>query len=192
MFMSFGPAPRIVRFFCRSRIVEWDDPSFPPLVRTISRNKRDFDGARAVILADVFEVQTSCGFGVPRVKRGIYAPEEASQKDLSLGQILQEGVVGKVNELAVFEERPTMDLWAEKQVEANTMLDYHKQTNVLSMDGLPGLRAARRSVGETLWFTDAKARARKVFAQSEAIAVGFVLALLLYVVMFSVGAISAT
>ncbi|KAG5661151.1 hypothetical protein KAF25_002794 [Fusarium avenaceum] len=192
MFMSFGPAPRIVRFFCRSRIVEWDDPSFPTLVRTISKNKRDFDGARAVILADVFEVQTSCGFGVPRVKRGIYAPEEASQKDLSLEQILQEGVVGKVNELAVFEERPTMDVWAGKQVEANTMLDYHKQTNVLSMDGLPGLRAARRSVGETLWFTDAKARARKVFAQSEAIAVGFVLALLLYVVMFSVGAISAT
>lgn len=193
MFMSFGPAPRIVRFFCRSRIIEWDDPAFPDLVRRISKGKRStFDGARAIILADVFEAQTSCGFGVPRVKRGIYAPDETSEKNLSLEQVLQEGVDGKVNELAVFEERPTMDMWVAKRVENNTLLDYHKETNVLSMDGLPGLRAARRSVGETLWFTDAKAHARKVFAQSEAIAVGFVLALLLYVVMVSLGAISAS
>ncbi|KAL5619409.1 hypothetical protein FOVSG1_001631 [Fusarium oxysporum f. sp. vasinfectum] len=193
MFMSFGPAPRIARFFCRSRIVEWDDPAFPDLVRRISKGKRStFDGARAIILADVFEAQTSCGFGVPRVKRGIYAPDETSEKNLSLEQVLREGVDGKVNELAVFEERPTMDMWVAKRVENNTLLEYHKETNVLSMDGLPGLRAARRSVGETLWFTDAKAHARKVFSQSEAIAVGFVLALLLYVVMVSVGAISAS
>jgi hypothetical protein len=141
-------------------------------------------------VADEFEAQTSCGFGVPREKRGVYAPDENS-KDLSLDQVLQEGVDGKVNELSVFEERPTMDMWVGKQVENNTLLDYHKETNVLSMDGLPGLRAARRSVGETLWITDAKAQVRKVFAQSEAIAVGFVLALLLYVVMVFMGAISA-
>ncbi|KAF5022366.1 hypothetical protein F66182_5567 [Fusarium sp. NRRL 66182] len=192
MFMSFGPSPRIVRFFCRSKIVEWDDPAFPDLVNRIAQGKRTtFDGARAVVVADVFEVQTSCGFGVPQVKRGIYAPDKSPEKHVPVEQVLQEGVVGKVDELSVFEERPTMDIWVGKQVENNTLMDYHKKTNVLSMDGLPGLRAARRSVGETLWFTDAKAHARKVFAQSEAIAVGFVLALLLYVVMVFMGAISA-
>ncbi|KAJ3516129.1 hypothetical protein NM208_g14881 [Fusarium decemcellulare] len=130
-----------------------------------------------------------CGFGVPRVKKGLYAPDEASEKVVE--QVLRQGVDGKVDELAVFEERPTMDAWVKKRVDSNTLLEYHNETNVLSMDGLPGLKSARRGVGETLWFTDAKAHAWRVFAQGEAIAVGFVLAVLLYVVMIGVGAISA-
>ncbi|KAF4979698.1 hypothetical protein FZEAL_4126 [Fusarium zealandicum] len=186
MFMSFGAAPRIVRFFCRSRVVEWDQPAFPDLVRRVARGKRSaFDGARAVIVADVFEAQTSCGFGVPRVKKGIYAPDETSEKPVE--QVLREGV-DRVDELAVFEERPTMDMWVKKRVDANTLQEYHNETNVLSMDGQPGLKAARRAVGETLWLTDAKAHARRVFAQGEAITVGFIIAVLLYLVM---GAISA-
>ncbi|KAJ3470270.1 hypothetical protein MRS44_000369 [Fusarium solani] len=167
MFMSFGAAPRILRFFCRSRVVEWDEPAFADLVRRISQGKRSaFDGARAVIVADVFEVQTSCGFE----------------------QVLPEGVDGKVDELAVFEERPTMDAWLKKRVDSNTLQEYHNETNVLSMDGLPGLKAARRGVGERLWWTDAKAHAKRVLAQGEAIAVGFIVAVLLYVVMNVVGA----
>ncbi|KAJ4186067.1 Hypothetical protein NCS54_00037300 [Fusarium falciforme] len=187
MFMSFGAAPRILRFFCRSRVVEWDEPAFADLVRRISQGKRSaFDGARAVIVADVFEVQTSCGFGVPRVKRAIYDRDSTSEQPVE--QVLPEGVDGKVDELVVFEERPTMDAWLKKRVDSNTLQEYHNETNVLSMDGLPGLKAARRGVGERLWWTDAKAHAKRVLAQGEAIAVGFIVAVLLYVVMNVVGA----
>lgn len=179
MFMSFGPSPRILRFFCRSRVVEWDEPPFPDLVRRIAKGKRSaFDGARAVILCDVFEVQTSCGYGVPRVKKGIYAPDEKP-----VGELLQEGVDGDVDELSVFEDRRTMDDWAKKKVETNAMQAYHNETNVFSMDGLPGLKAARRSVGQKLWVADVKARATRVGAQFEAMAVGFAIAVLLYVVL---------
>lgn len=174
MFMSFGSAPRIMRFFCRSTVVEWDEPEFPDLVRRIAKGKRSaFDGARAVILCHVFEVQTSCGFGVPMVKKGAYAPNETTEK--SVGE--------RVDELSVFEERPTLDNWAKKRVEDNTVHQYHQETNVTSMDGLPGLRAARRGVGETLWLTDARAKAVKILTQFEALAVGFALAVLLYVIL---------
>ncbi|KAG5913381.1 hypothetical protein E4U42_001223, partial [Claviceps africana] len=73
MFMSLGPAPRILRLFCAATVVEHDDARFGTLVRRIgARGGRDvFEAARAVIVADVWEVQTSCGFGVPRVKRAL-------------------------------------------------------------------------------------------------------------------------
>merc|ERR1712000_542955 len=72
MFMSFGNTPRILRLFCRSEIVEWNDPKFGDLVRRVSKGKREaFDGARAVVVARVWQVQTSCGYGVPRVNKAI-------------------------------------------------------------------------------------------------------------------------
>jgi len=40
MFMSFGNTPRIVRLFCRSSVVEWDQPAFPDLVRRVAQGKR--------------------------------------------------------------------------------------------------------------------------------------------------------
>lgn len=189
MFMSFGPAPRIVRFFCQSKIIEWDEPAFPDLVRQIAKGKRaGFDGARAVVVANVFEVQTSCGFGVPRVKKGIYSSDESSEKPVE--EILQEGVDGKVDELAVFEERPTLDAWVKKRVEDNTVQQYHNETNVTSMDGLPGLKAARRGVGERLWVGDARAWMMKVLAQREAILVGFSLGVMVYVVMMGLSVLA--
>lgn len=190
MFMSFGPAPRIVRFFCRSKIVEWDEPGFPDLVRTIAQGKRSgFDGARAVVVADVFEVQTSCGYGVPRVKKSIYTPEAATEK--AADALLGETVGGKVDELAVFEERPQLDAWIRKRVENKTVQEYHNETNVFSMDGLPGLKTARRGVGERLWVGDAKARARRVLGQSEAVAVGVVIGLVvMYAVMTGLQAVA--
>lgn len=188
MFMSFGPAPRIVRFFCRSRIVEWDEPGFPELVRRVAKGKRTaFDGARAVVLANVFEVQTSCGFGVPRIKKAIYASDDTPVK--SVEEILQEGVDGKVDELAVFEERPTMDMWIKKRVENNTVQEYHNETNVESMDGLPGLKAARRAVGENLWVGDAKTRVKKILAQREAIVFGWSLGMIIYLVLLGLGVV---
>lgn len=182
MFMSFGPSPRILRFFCTSKIVEWDQPAFPDLVRQIAKGKRSaFDGARAVIVCDVFEVQTSCGFGVPRVKQGLYKPDSNAKK--SVADLLQEGVDGDIDENAVFEARTTMDIWLKKRVDANTMQDYQNEANVYSMDGLPGLKAARRGAGQKIWATDAKAMATRILAQYEALAVGFGLAVLLYAVL---------
>ena len=54
MFCSFDATPRILRLFCRGRVVEADNPDF---ATTISRmGKNVFIGARAVILLDILKV----------------------------------------------------------------------------------------------------------------------------------------
>jgi hypothetical protein len=198
MFMSFGPTPRILRFFCRTRVVEWDQPGFEDLLRTVSGGKspRDFDGVRAVIDCHIWEVQTSCGYGVPRVKKGIYAPHQDQEGPApSVDSILREGRptasdtsqseknTDELDELAVFENRPTLASWAAGQVEKNSMFDYQSTKNAYSIDGLPGLRSARRATGQSLILTDAKAWARRIAAEWQAVVTGFVLAIIMYTIL---------
>lgn len=194
MFMSFGPAPRIMRLFCRAAVVEWDAPAFPDLVRSVARGKREaFDGARAVIVCDIWEVQTSCGYGVPRVKKALYAgPGPDSDPDVPAPpaeDVLREGRGRgeKLDELAVFEARPTMDHWAATKAQGNTLHEYQGVNNAESIDGLPGLRTARRESGQrALWAGDVRARARRICAETEAVAAGFLLAVLLYLFLTGV------
>lgn len=188
MFTSFGSTPRIMRLFCRASVVEWDQPCFPDLIRSIAKGKREgFDGARAVIVCDIWEVQTSCGFGVPRVKQALYAPDEDGPP-ASISSILREGQGSeeKLDELAVFEARPAMDYWSSVKAQGNQIHKYQCQNNSDSVDGLPGLRTARRDAGQTLWVGDAKARLKRIGAEREAIAVGFFLAVLAYAVATAV------
>ncbi|KAM0244776.1 hypothetical protein ACHAQJ_010718 [Trichoderma viride] len=191
MFMSFGPTPRILRLFCRVTVVEWDQPAFSALVRKVARDKREaFDGARAVILCDIWQTQTSCGFGVPRVKKGLYSPDGDDDDTGNPGvvkaveQVLRDGIQDgeKLNELSVFEQRPTLDNWAATQAQNNKLLGYQTTNNCNSLDGLPGLRAARREAGQMLWVGNLKARIRRIASEGDAVAVGFLLAVVLYFV----------
>lgn len=199
MFMSFGPAPRILRLFCRSTIVEWDSPRFQDLVRAVARGSRrdDFDGARAVVVCDIWQVQTSCGYGVPRVKKGIYAAEEDSDdgggadKDgntavgaekagdttVDMEKLLRQGrgEGQKLTELCVFEERPHLDYWAGSMVSKNSAHKYQAEHNARSMDGLPGMKTARRDNNEVLWLGDAAAYLRRTSAEKVSLSIGFLL-----------------
>lgn len=158
MFCSFGTSPRIMRFFCTGRVVEWDCPEFESLISKMG--KKTVEGARAIIMLDVWKVQTSCGYAVPRVR---------------LGEM--EVVRGKEEE--VFLDRETLGHWAGKRVEAGEMGGYRVKNNLRSLDGLPGLRAARRDVGEWFWVEDARARVRRVMGQREAVGVGVVVGVLM-------------
>ena len=55
MFCSFALSPRIMRFFCTGSVVEWDSPAFAPLLQRMGKAK--VEGARAVILLDVWKVR---------------------------------------------------------------------------------------------------------------------------------------
>ena len=57
MFCSFESAPRIMRFFCTGRVVEWNEPGFDGWRNRMGNKK--FTGMRAVILLDVFKVCAS-------------------------------------------------------------------------------------------------------------------------------------
>ncbi|KAG5974561.1 hypothetical protein E4U58_002834 [Claviceps cyperi] len=199
MFMSFGEAPRILRLFCKASVVEYDDPRFGALVKRIAAGKREaFDGARAVIVADIWEVQTSCGFAVPRVKRELYSGREAGNQSKERerkgeGEAGQQGLVSGsdhdgegegekekvLDELFVFEARSTLDRALEKSANKNTIRSYQRAHNVTSLDGLSGLRASRRDAGERLWLGDVRAWIVRRACEREAMAVGFVLATLL-------------
>ncbi|WYZ36671.1 hypothetical protein EsH8_II_000177 [Colletotrichum jinshuiense] len=174
MFMSFGPAPRILRLFCKSKIVEWDHPDFDSWMKRIvpqgEAGRGSYDGARAVVVGEVWEVQTSCGFGVPMVRKELYAPATS----------VEDSELGKKDELSVFEERPTLDFYWKKRADNNTVNKYQTETNRTSIDGLPGLKAARRDAGETLWVAEAKARLAGAAREHDGILLGFLLAVLLF------------
>jgi len=139
MFCSFETSPRIMRFFCTGRVVEWDQAEFEGLMGRVlggDRAKR-VEGARAVIVLDVFKVQTSCGFGVP-----LLALKPDAEKPGEVKPYLQ--------------DRETMRHWAGKKIEKGELGLYQQEWNYDSLDGLAGLRAARRSRGERMWIGDAR------------------------------------
>ncbi|GKT47100.1 pyrimidine pathway regulatory protein 1 [Colletotrichum spaethianum] len=181
MFMSFGPSPRILRLFCKSRIVEWDHPDFDSWMKRIvpqgEAGRDSYDGTRAVVVGEVWEVQTSCGFGVPMVRKELYAPPTAGDDDAAPEDGGQDN---RKDELSVFEERPTLDFYWKKRVDNNTVNKYQAETNRTSIDGLPGLRAARRDAGETLWVTDAKARLARAVRETDGVLLGVLFTVFVY------------
>ncbi|KAI6348347.1 hypothetical protein MCOR25_010817 [Pyricularia grisea] len=173
MFNSFGAAPRILRLFCHVReVVErTDEDNFAAWLERLGMPSRP-DGARSVIVLDVFKVTTSCGFAVPMVKRQFWDKAEGGEA-----------------ELAVFEERPTLNQYAAKKEELGKIFEYQIQNNVVSLDGLPGLKGARKAHPDAklgLLPGHVRAYAGRVLSQHEGMVVGFLAALLLWVLMTAV------
>ncbi|KAF3925914.1 hypothetical protein ABW20_dc0105326 [Dactylellina cionopaga] len=122
MFISFDQSPRILRLFCKGRVVEKDTAEYNLLIPSLGVGDKiggsGIPTARAIIYCDIFKVQTSCGYGVP----------------LFVG--------GK------WEDRGTLSFWGKKQVDDGKLEEYQIKNNVRSLDGLPGLKIARRRRGE--------------------------------------------
>lgn len=58
MFCSFGPAPKILRFYCWGRVVEWDQKDeFDRLSKEmVEKGNKVIPAARTIVLLDVFKV----------------------------------------------------------------------------------------------------------------------------------------
>lgn len=110
------------------------------------------------------QVQTSCGFGVP------YLGTTTTPALADSGDGNGDDALGK----PILRDRETLGHWASKQIEKGALEDYQAQWNADSLDGLTGLRAARRKKGETMWVSDLRARYRRVMGQREARWWGFV------------------
>jgi hypothetical protein len=116
-------------------------------------------------------VQTSCGYGVPRLtKHAVSASDEEKHTECEYG----------------FEDRETMGHWAKYKIDKNELFKYQQNNNHDSLDGLTGLKSARRDRGELLWWTDIRAWMRKVWGQKDAMLLGFILAHLIYVMILVV------
>lgn len=80
-FISFGEKPLILRFYCKGRVVARGTGEFAKLSRD------HFAGAkteyfRQIFYFNIYRVQTSCGFGVPRFEYSGERTEEKHQRDL--------------------------------------------------------------------------------------------------------------
>lgn len=56
MFCSFDKRPRIMRWFCKGRVIEVDHPQFEYWLKRM--NKKAYPGMRAIILLDVWKGKT--------------------------------------------------------------------------------------------------------------------------------------
>lgn len=53
MFCSFDKSPRIMRWFCTGKVVEWDHPEFGQCLSRMG--KEHVNGARAIIMFDIWK-----------------------------------------------------------------------------------------------------------------------------------------
>ncbi|KAF3359490.1 hypothetical protein VdG1_02045 [Verticillium dahliae VDG1] len=172
MFMSFGTLPRILRLFCNAEVIERGTPRFEEWMARVVQDREGggMEGARAVIVGRVWEVQTSCGFGVPIVKKEVY--ERGAEGDDSD----EEG--GK--ELSIFQDRHTLDDYWRKRAENGKVEEYQVEKNVTSIDGLPALKAARREAGEVLILAEGRAKLGRAVRERDGILLGVLLSLLVW------------
>ncbi|OJD22523.1 hypothetical protein ACJ73_06131 [Blastomyces percursus] len=136
MSCSFNASPRILRLFCRGSVIEWNEPPFHPMLAQMQLADKYVEGVRAVIVLDVFKVQTSCGYGVPRLALTTDPTTNAPTPYL--------------------QDRETMGHWASNKIAKNELHAYQVKMNSDSLDGLPGLRAAMREAAagnllRTMW-----------------------------------------
>lgn len=76
-------------------------------------------------------------------------------------------------------DRETMGHWASKKVEKNELHAYQAEWNASSLDGLTGLRVARRDAGERLWVTGSRVYLTRIVKQREALCWGIGIGILM-------------
>ena len=126
----------------------------------------EFVGIVANPCSCCLQVQSSCGFGVPRL------PDSKSASD-DVAEFPIFGPQEKVGDRNTIIQ--AMDYLAGK----NKTRDYQAEWNAKSLDGLPGMRVARKDNGEVLWWGDLKERLRKASGHKDGLGIGFVLGLVL-------------
>jgi hypothetical protein len=111
MLCAFEGPPRILRLHGRAEVIPASDERFGELMELCGFAEPSIPEARrAIVLVQVVRVADACGYGVPLMKH--------------------EG------------PRPHADLWAEKKVRvggSEALLDYQRDKNSLSIDGLPAV-----------------------------------------------------
>ncbi|KAI9761228.1 MAG: Double-strand break repair protein mre11a [Chaenotheca gracillima] len=213
MLCSFGPSPRIMRLFCRAKVIEsgevngvvtplrvasdGDDGSqyqrgeFEELLRRMWLTKNPgkgvdekvargrpwmegMEGARSIIMLDVWKVQTSCGFGVP-----IFFPSKSSSTDETRTVEQSQPSTTKSTSTAPalpYTDRPTLANYGRKLVAKSGVRKYQAKCNSRSLDGLMGLKAARRQRGEWVLLGDCVSAVKRAIQRQ---AFGFVIGVLM-------------
>jgi hypothetical protein len=115
MLCSFEGPPRILRLHGRGEVVTAPDPAFDELLGRCAFEEPEIgESRRAVVRVEVERIADSCGYGVPLMS--------------------YEG------------EREHQQAWASKKLRtggAEAFLDYQREKNAASLDGLPAVDFSR-------------------------------------------------
>lgn len=175
MFCSFTAKPRILRLFCTGRVVESHNPRFPEVVRRMGKEPRELiHGIRAIILLDIWKVQTACGYAVPTSQEpscGAVSDQPSWGTDSGEKRSLYDPVS--------FQDRETLTKWLENKVRKSALDEYKMKNNARSLDDLPALRSARKLRKEYLLLGDAHAWAKRELDHFWALCLGTVIGILL-------------
>jgi hypothetical protein len=117
MLCAFEGPPRILRLHGRGEVVVPPDPAFDELLERCAFDEPQIsESRRAIVRVEVSRVADSCGYGVP---------------------------------LMTYEgEREHQHAWASKKLRvagAEAFLDYQREKNSASLDGLPAIEVRRRA-----------------------------------------------
>ncbi|OCK75816.1 hypothetical protein K432DRAFT_385926 [Lepidopterella palustris CBS 459.81] len=115
MFNAFEGPPRILRLWGKGTVLEYGTPTFSNFTQTHSI--KTIPGTRSIIIVDIHQVGTSCGFSMPYFDFNGFRP--------TLNEFFEKRVAA---EEAGKKEDGIERYWAFK--------------NAQSMDGLPGLQRA--------------------------------------------------
>ncbi len=117
MLCAFEGPPRILRLHGRGEVVMSGEARFDELsARCEFEQPAVAEARRGIVVVEVMRVADSCGYGVPLMS--------------------YEG------------RRPHQDAWAEKKVRVGgteSLLDYQREKNAASLDGLPAVELPRSS-----------------------------------------------
>jgi hypothetical protein len=117
MLCAFEGPPRILRLHGRGEVVAPTDPAFDELLERCAFDEPEVsESRRAIVRVEVSRVADSCGYGVPLMS--------------------YEG------------ERDHQRAWASKKLRvggAEAFLDYQRDKNSESLDGLPAVEARERA-----------------------------------------------
>ncbi|KAI1159309.1 pyridoxamine phosphate oxidase family protein [Nemania serpens] len=113
LFNAFEGPPRILRLWGKGKVLEFGTPDFNDMVAR--ENIATMPGTRSVIVVDIHQVGTSCGYQVPFFSFVDYR------------RVLEDYFENKAKRY-------------ERGVEKESMDRYWALKNAWSMDGLPGMR----------------------------------------------------
>ncbi len=106
MFCSFGKVPNILRLYGKGKVVLPASEHWANYASLFT----DVEGARQIIVADVFHVQSSCGFGVPIYEyvadRSILFDWMAKKGEAGIQEYQQKNNLFSLDELPTHLNRP--------------------------------------------------------------------------------------
>ncbi|KXS98118.1 hypothetical protein AC578_9389 [Pseudocercospora eumusae] len=172
MFCSFGTKPRILRLFCTGRVIESQDAEFVETMRRImgSGLEEGVKGIRAVIMLEIWKVQTACGYAVPTTSQDVSCCGE-KESMYTPGS---------------FRDRETLTKWIQNKVRKDALDEYKMKMNARSLDGLPALKHARRMNKERLLLGDAKSWINRELEHFWALSLGTLIGIFLVIAVQSI------